>query len=64
MTTRYTELLGRRQAVRQRVLIPSCGGSNPPGPAILKTVEKAQWLRPDEIDLQSPPGGFEPKEVR
>ena len=36
----YLELLGRRQAVRQQVLILSCGGSNPPGPAIFKTVIK------------------------
>ena len=26
--------LGRRQAVRQRILIPPCGGSIPPAPAI------------------------------
>ncbi len=26
--------MGRRQVVRQRILIPSCGGSNPPAPAI------------------------------
>ncbi len=25
--------MGRRQVVRQRILIPSCGGSNPPAPA-------------------------------
>ena len=27
--------LGRRQAVRHRILVPASGGSNPPAPAIL-----------------------------
>ncbi len=27
--------LGRSQAVRHRFLVPACGGSNPPAPAIL-----------------------------
>jgi hypothetical protein len=28
-------LMGRSQVVRQRILIPPCGGSNPPAPANL-----------------------------
>ena len=31
----YKERLGRRQAVRHRVLIPACAGSNPAAPAKL-----------------------------
>jgi hypothetical protein len=27
-------ILGRRQAVRHRILVPALGGSNPPAPAI------------------------------
>ncbi len=32
-TTYHLRRMGRRQAVRHRILIPACGGSNPPAPA-------------------------------
>jgi hypothetical protein len=33
--------LGRSQAVRQRILIPPCGGSNPPAPAnVINEIKK------------------------
>ena len=30
----FVILVGRRQAVRHRILVPALGGSNPPAPAI------------------------------
>ena len=43
-------ILGRRQVVRQGILIPPCGGSNPPAPASdplnpLKSYEPTWMIR-------------------
>ena len=35
--------MGRRQAVRHRILIPAYGGSNPPAPASLRPVRRIGW---------------------
>ena len=37
-------ILGRSQVVRQRVLIPSCVGSNPPGPATMYYIVLASHI--------------------
>ena len=34
--------LGRRQVVRQWILIPPCGGSNPPAPAIQRGADRSR----------------------
>ena len=33
-------IMGRRQAVRHRILVPASGGSNPPAPAIFPGTER------------------------
>jgi ribose-phosphate pyrophosphokinase len=37
--------MGRRQAVRHGVLVPACGGSNPPAPAICEHVSSDQRVQ-------------------
>jgi hypothetical protein len=46
MSVRWTRarpsMVGRSQVVRQRILIPSCGGSNPPAPAKTAATSKRE----------------------
>ena len=41
------QLLGRRQVVRQWILIPPCGGSNPPAPARQSRFYKISFCGPE-----------------
>src|ERR1700686_1019884 len=43
--------LGRRQVVRQGILIPPCGGSNPPAPA-MRFIPRRGHVRKEQIDLR------------